>query len=253
MSNEHKFGLLRNMLRAIGLSQQAADDVVNFILDLLWGEGKTGTNEAQSPEFPYQLRDHFLSPAELSFFEVLRTVVGNQATLCTKVGLSDLFRVKNDDASAYRRYTNKIDRKHVDFLLCDSSTMRPILGIELDDKSHQRADRRERDAFVDQVFQAAGLPLVHIPVKRTYGIAELSAQLAPFLGQATVSQPTPLPTPTAKTVTVTAPVLETQTPTCPKCGKGMLLRTTKSGANAGSQFWGCSNYPTCRAMLPYTT
>lgn len=251
MSSENKFGLLRNMLRAIGLSQQAADDVVNFILDLLWGEGKTATNEAQSPEFPYQLRDHFLSPAELSFFDVLRTVVGNRATLCSKVALGDIFWVKKDDASVYRRYTNKIDRKHVDFLLCDSATMRPILGIELDDKSHQRADRRERDAFVDQVFQAAGLPLLHIPVKRTYVIAELSAQLAPFLGQTTEVKSPP---PVAKVVTVTpAPSSETDRPSCPKCGSAMLLRTAKSGANAGNQFWGCSNYPTCRTVLPHTT
>jgi len=35
-------------------------------------------------------------------------------------------------------------------------------------------------------------------------------------------------------------------PDCPKCGKSMVLRTAKSGRNAGSQFWGCSAYPDCR-------
>ena len=33
---------------------------------------------------------------------------------------------------------------------------------------------------------------------------------------------------------------------CPKCGSPLVLRTVKSGANAGSQFYGCTNYPTCR-------
>lgn len=245
MTSENKFGLLRKILRALGLSQQAADDVVNFIVDLLVGESKSST---QSPEFPYQLRDHFLSPAELSFFAVLKQVVGNRAALCTKVGLGDIFWVKKDDPSRYRIYTNKIDRKHVDFLLCDPATMRPLLGIELDDKSHQRQDRIERDAFVDQVFKAAGLPLLHIPVKRTYVMAELAAQLAPYLG---ASPAPPVPT-IAKAPEQLAPVKSAaETPLCPKCGSEMVLRTAKSGANAGNRFWGCSNYPTCRSMLPY--
>jgi restriction system protein len=34
---------------------------------------------------------------------------------------------------------------------------------------------------------------------------------------------------------------------CQACGKAMLLRTARKGPNAGSQFWGCSGYPECRA------
>ena len=34
--------------------------------------------------------------------------------------------------------------------------------------------------------------------------------------------------------------------TCPKCGSPLVLRTAKSGANAGSQFFGCTKYPRCR-------
>ena len=33
---------------------------------------------------------------------------------------------------------------------------------------------------------------------------------------------------------------------CPKCGNNLVLRTAKKGANAGNQFYGCSNYPKCR-------
>jgi restriction system protein len=35
-------------------------------------------------------------------------------------------------------------------------------------------------------------------------------------------------------------------PSCPKCSSEMVRRTAKRGANAGSSFWGCSNYPHCR-------
>ena len=35
-------------------------------------------------------------------------------------------------------------------------------------------------------------------------------------------------------------------PPCPQCGKLMVLRTAKSGQNAGKQFLGCSGYPDCK-------
>jgi four helix bundle suffix protein len=37
-----------------------------------------------------------------------------------------------------------------------------------------------------------------------------------------------------------------QIPTCPKCGKAMVLRTAKAGRSVGKQFWGCSGYPDCK-------
>ena len=37
-------------------------------------------------------------------------------------------------------------------------------------------------------------------------------------------------------------------PSCPVCGSPMRLRTAKSGANAGSRFWGCTQYPACRGV-----
>lgn len=39
---------------------------------------------------------------------------------------------------------------------------------------------------------------------------------------------------------------------CPKCGASMVLRTVKSGDKAGSKFWGCSEFPKCRAIQNIT-
>jgi len=38
-------------------------------------------------------------------------------------------------------------------------------------------------------------------------------------------------------------------PNCPLCGKPTVLRTAKSGKSAGSQFWGCSDYPNCKGIV----
>jgi four helix bundle suffix protein len=39
-----------------------------------------------------------------------------------------------------------------------------------------------------------------------------------------------------------------QFPPCPLCGKTMVLRTAKTGKNAGRQFLGCSQYPECKGV-----
>ncbi|MGH7242876.1 MAG: DUF2726 domain-containing protein, partial [Phycisphaerales bacterium] len=44
---------------------------------------------------------------------------------------------------------------------------------ELDDKSHTREDRQQRDDFVNRALQAAGIPLLRIPAASTYNPAAL--------------------------------------------------------------------------------
>ena len=144
----------------------------------LFGIRLGGTRAAK--ELPYRLRDDFLSAAELSFFRVLTLVVKDRVVILAKVNLADIFFVARPNEN--QTYRNKIDRKHVDFLACDPTTMKPLFGVELDDKSHSRSDRVERDIFVDQVFQVAGLPLIRIPAKAGYDPNQLAEQLAAYLG-----------------------------------------------------------------------
>lgn len=39
-------------------------------------------------------------------------------------------------------------------------------------------------------------------------------------------------------------------PTCPRCGKTMVLRRARSGKNVGQEFWGCPGFPQCRGTRP---
>jgi very-short-patch-repair endonuclease len=186
-------------------------------------------------ELPYRQRDDFLSLAEFSFYRVLCTVVGNRGVVCPKVNLADIFYVARPNEN--RVYRNRIDRKHVEFLLCDPTTMKPKLGIELDDSSHGRRERQDRDAFVDRVFAAAGLRLLHIPAHAAYNPTALWSQIAVCLESA---GPQSVRVPLAS---------GTGPPLCPKCGVPMVLRTAAKGARAGKQFFGCKNYPRCREIV----
>ena len=124
---------------------------------------------------PYAKCDKFLSDGELRFHHVLKPLVPTGYSLITKVRLGDLFFVRRPHENKGAR--NKIDRKHVDFVICENSSMQPALAIELDDSSHNRKDRIERDLFVDQIFKTAGLPLIHVKVVQSYDADELAEQI----------------------------------------------------------------------------
>jgi hypothetical protein len=239
MQSKDKYSLLRTILKALGLSAEAIDDIIDRIADFLSDKDEKSSEKL---EYPYFVRDDFLSPAEHSFVMVLRSTVADSTLVCPKVALGDLFFVKSSDASKYRSYTNKIDRKHIDFLLCDPKTGHPIIGIELDDKSHQQSNRLARDEFVGNVFEAAKLPLIRIPVKHAYSTTELAVLLGPYFGKPETIPQSPQ----------VAPISD-KPPRCPKCGSEMVLRTAKSGANQGERFWGCPNFPRCRGFLNYAS
>ena len=114
----------------------------------------------------------------------------------------------------------------------------------LDDKSHQRSDREQRDRFVDGVFGAAGLPILHVPVRTGYSIRQLNDQLLEKSVYRVV-----LPGEDLQSVSEESVISEE--PNCPKCDSKMVLRTAKSGKNVGKQFWGCSNFPQCRGIMNY--
>ncbi len=121
--------------------------------------------------------------------------------------------------------------------------MRPVLAIELDDKSHDKADRQAQDQLVEAVFKPAGLPLVRFAVKSGYSPTDIQSQIMPhFREQA------PVVSSASDLVAATSGPSDSD-PACPKCGSKMILRTAKSGANAGGQFWGCPNFPRCRFVV----
>jgi hypothetical protein len=241
MSESTKFVIIRKLLKALGLSDESVDDVIEWIEDLLSGKEKK-----ELTDYPYKLRDDFLSPAERSFYLTLRGCVGEWADVCPKVSLGDVFYATCKNFGERQSYTNKINRKHIDFLLCDRKTAVPLVGIELDDRSHAQTKRQERDQFVENVFKVAGLPLERIGVRTSYNIRDLSARLTDLAGRQVI----PLEVPESITDETEGKPAGDK-PLCPKCSGEMLLRTAKSGQNQGQKFWGCSNFPKCRAVLPF--
>jgi hypothetical protein len=192
----------------------------------------------------------------LNFYHVLRGTVAGWAVVCPKVSLGDLLFAQTGDYSQNRSWMNRVDRKHVDFLLCDPKTMRPLLGIELDDASHQQPDRAERDQFVERVFAAARLPLARVSARAEYNTHDLESCLRSRAGipeapPSTVASPQGAePGETGSPQFSNSSPLSTSTsPSCPRCGTAMVLRVVKKeGPYKGKSFWGCPNFPKCRGF-----
>lgn len=190
----------------------------------------------KSRECPYTLNASILTAHELRFYKVLQPVVGTNLIICPKVRLADFLSVSNRED--FWTDFNKISQRHIDFLLCDPDSLRPRVGIELDDSSHDSQDRKERDQFVQEVYDAVGLPLVRVRGKQAFNSAKLTELIAPHLPEL------------AKDATQASDPLAV--PRCPICGGEMKIRTARNDKYAGRKFHVCLNYPECRGLVPVT-
>ena len=80
-------------------------------------------------------------------------------TVFAKVRLLDLLEPKKGHPK-YKTLFNKIQAKHVDFVLCDKKLVARCI-IELDDSSHDEKSRQERDKFVDEILNDVGYQIIH--------------------------------------------------------------------------------------------
>ena len=106
-----------------------------------------------------------LTDREYEFYKKLKPLADEYGlSIFTKVRLADLIEPKPKAENPYwMECFNKIKAKHIDFALADEETAIVAL-IELDDTSHERPDRVERDDFVNAVLENTGYALL-----RTYG------------------------------------------------------------------------------------
>lgn len=193
---------------------------------------------------PYKKRDDFLSASELSFYQTLGTFLENKVTICPKVAVKEIVFIGNGVGKEYMKFFNYIAKKHVDFVLCDARTMQVMCAVELDDKSHQREARKQRDAFVDRVLATSQIPLFHIKTQSGYTREDLKEILNCFLPE----EPTKLEIADEIAIKTETFQEEINDPICPKCNIPMVKRKATQGANSGKEFYGCSNYPKCREI-----
>jgi len=119
--------------------------------------------------YPYVSSGTLLTKSELRFYSVFRKVLPDGYMICPKVRMEDIIQVKGGLANKDRMsWRGRIKSRHLDFVVCSTSDARIFFCIELDDSSHNRSDRQERDIFVNKAMQDAGVPLLRVLTSRSY-------------------------------------------------------------------------------------
>lgn len=144
--------------------------------------------EEPGSKFPFRRKDYLLSVAERNFFGVLEQVATEMGFyLFVKVRLEDLLWLPSGTESRFA-FRNRVKSRHVDFVLCEKKDIRPLLVLELDDSSHQRQDRMERDEMVDKILHDAGLPVLHVRTKSFYEASSVQEEIRTVLTNHSFSQ-----------------------------------------------------------------
>lgn len=111
--------------------------------------------------YDYKKRDFFMSRAEHECYDALIAAVGKDYYIFPQAHLTSIVdhKIKGQN---WRGAFRHIDEKSVDFVLCDKNYIAPRLAIELDDRTHERLDRKLRDGEVERILKCAGLPLLRL-------------------------------------------------------------------------------------------
>lgn len=163
------FILIRDQLYKTRIDKKVITDIQTEIQPLpeVHFEEK---EEEKEVYLPYKKKSFLLTKAEYNFDRVLTEAVKDKYYIGRQVPLSSIVEV----TSTYKPYRSKIDKKTIDFVLFNKAGYTPYLAIELDDLSHSRWDRIQRDEFVQDVLKRADIRLERVKNAYSYNVEEIS-------------------------------------------------------------------------------
>lgn len=131
-------------------------------------------------KYHYRRKQFFMTRAEHQCYKALLEAVGQEYFVFAQVHLPTILdhTIRGQNWRAARA---SIDRRSVDFVLCDKDYISPKLAIELDDKTHERPDRQKRDKFVEGILEYAGMPLLRLENHGRFEPEELKKHIQKFL------------------------------------------------------------------------
>ncbi len=165
------------IIALIIIALQNKDVIINLIKKDTKKEDPPIEVVPELEKIPY-IRKNLMTKNEWAFYKQLKPIADklNLSVLC-KTRVADLVDIeKGLSKSEWQTAFNRINKKHIDFILCKPENLLPMLLIELDDNSHDTEKGKARDEFIEKVLQKAGYKLL-----RTRGTAELENQIVEML------------------------------------------------------------------------
>ena len=136
------------IFKGIGKIKQAEDS----------DENKDQIKKAQ---YRYYAKPYVMTSRENDCFKILNEIFSSKWFVVPQVHLSAFldYRVKGQNWNAAFRHING---KSVDFVLIGKESYKVICAIELDDSTHIKPDRIERDVEIERMFKESRIPLARI-------------------------------------------------------------------------------------------
>lgn len=165
----------------IALSWSIAIIVLIGIVYIFKGVGKIkqaedsseNNNQIKKSQYKYYAKSYVMTSRENECFKILNEIFSSKWFVVPQVHLSALldYRVKGQNWNAAFRHING---KSVDFVLIGKESYRVICAIELDDSTHNKPERKERDVEIERIFNQAKIPLARISKFEAMTKAELA-------------------------------------------------------------------------------
>jgi very-short-patch-repair endonuclease len=144
---------------------------------------KAFLDRRQQPEvkqpavYHYGAKSSLMTPSEVEFFKMLTEAVGDRYYIFPQVQLSALLDERTIRQN-YKAARWHINQKSVDYVLCDKVALKLAYVVELDDGSHERVDRQERDKEVERIFRSASIPLARFSNYEKLKLEDISSGLS---------------------------------------------------------------------------
>ena len=135
-------------------------------------KSKKGGGSGDAP-WPFYAKKPLSSPEQVLYFRLCKALP--EHIVLAQVGLSRILGVKK--GNNFGEWFNRINRMSADFVVCSKdSTI--VAVIELNDASHEKADRQAADAKKDKALSSAGIRIVRWHVKSMPDEANIKATFA---------------------------------------------------------------------------
>lgn len=119
----------------------------------------------------YNRKKYLLTQQELKFYKLIKNITDKyNLILFSQVTLYEIVTSKNI------KDFNKIKSKTIDFVITDINTQIKLC-IELDDTTHIKENRQERDKFIEELFKELDIKLIRIPVQSYYNLKDIEEKI----------------------------------------------------------------------------
>lgn len=147
---------------------------------LLAGEASDTLKVTSKTSYNYTRKKYFLTKSEKDFYDKLVATLGSECAIFAQVHLSSILdhQVKGQN---WKAALSHIQRKSVDFLICDKQYLSPKVVIELDDATHSRPDRLERDEIVNNLLHNAGIACLRVPYQDVNNLNQIVSEIRKYL------------------------------------------------------------------------